>query len=304
MVNSEDGSLVRLMRFRRAFTLMELLITVVILSVVASVAVVGLQGYKDRVAMMADDTKMKVDAQDAMRRPSVDKQPRMRVQDTAYGFRYGAIRKPIEHADRNQYVRTSLWVAPSTAMFPASKGEGFLHIYVPIDDVSTAFWSFRYSYVEPYSEEERVSYARWTGLARDDEHLNEDFRSRRHRGNYWLQDRQAMRSGKSFTGIKGVNIEDFAMAESMGPIAPRRRENLGTTDLPIIHMRRTLLRSLERFEAGGRPVGLEEKVDYARLRADDAIIPLGTPWQSVGAFAGESQTDDDPADERERETLP
>ena len=37
----------------------------------------------------------------------VDKNPKIRLQNTPYGFRYGAIRKPIVDADKNQYIRTT-----------------------------------------------------------------------------------------------------------------------------------------------------------------------------------------------------
>ena len=223
----------------------------------------------------------------ALTRPSLDKHPKMRLQDTAYGFRYGAIRKPLEHADKNQYVRTTLWVAPSTVLFPAGHGEGFMQIFTPIDDETTIFWSLRYSYAEAFSDEEHSWYPPWVGLSRDDEFLDANYRSRRNRGNHWQQDRAAMRRGESFSGIKGVNMEDFAMAESMGAISDRTQEHLGTTDLAVVHMRRMMLRSLEKFEAGEQPVGLAEPVPYQDLRADDKVIPLETSWQTVGAYAGE-----------------
>lgn len=58
-------------RFRRAFTLMELLVTLVILSIIASMSIVGLQGYRDRVDMMVCETNMKID-QIAIRLHAID----------------------------------------------------------------------------------------------------------------------------------------------------------------------------------------------------------------------------------------
>ena len=71
--------------------------------------------------------------------------------------------------------------------------------------------------------------------------MDENFRSRRNPGNNWLQDRAAMRRNETFSGIKGVNIEDFAVAESMGPIVDRSKEKLGASDAGIIAMRKLLL---------------------------------------------------------------
>lgn len=232
---------------------------------------------------------------DALVRPSLDKHPKLRLQDTSYGFRYGAIRKPITDPDKNQYVRTTLWIAPNTVTFPASAGEGFMQIFVPIDEETTIFWSLRYSFTRSYSVEETENYAKWAGLARDGDLLDEAYRVRRTKANRWMQDRAAMRRGDSFSGIKGVNTEDMAMAESMGAVARRHLENLGPTDLAVVHMRRLMLQSLDRYEQGGRPVGMAEPVAYDCLRADDRVIPLDTPWQTVGAFAGEPVTGEGPS---------
>jgi phthalate 4,5-dioxygenase oxygenase subunit len=41
-------------------------------------------------------------------RPSADKSPRLEVERTSYGFRYAAIRTPVQDPDKQDYVRTTL----------------------------------------------------------------------------------------------------------------------------------------------------------------------------------------------------
>src|SRR5690606_5315821 len=59
--------------------------------------------------------------------------------------------------------------------------------------------------------------------------------------NDYLIDREAQRSGKSFSGIPGVRQQDMAVTDSMGPIYKRYNEHLGTTDAMIIRTRRRLI---------------------------------------------------------------
>lgn len=91
----------------------------------------------------------------------------------------------------------------------------------------------------------------------------------------------------SFSGISGVNRQDFAVQESMGPLYDRRREHLGTSDVAVIRMRRIMLDSVRRFHEGGSPVGLDQQLPYERLRSDEAVIPIDAPWQTVGAVESE-----------------
>ena len=51
-------------------------------------------------------------------RPSTDKNPRIQVQLTNYGFRYAALRRPIKDAATHDYVRLTVFVAPFTALIP------------------------------------------------------------------------------------------------------------------------------------------------------------------------------------------
>ena len=59
---------------------------------------------------------------------------------------------------------------------------------------------------------------------------------RRTRANDWGIDRELQRM-KTFTGIVGINNQDLAVQESMGPIVDRSREHLGTTDKAIVAAR-------------------------------------------------------------------
>ena len=70
------------------------------------------------------------------------------------------------------------------------------------------------------------------------------------RSNDYVIDRQ-MQKTKNFTGIVGINTQDFALQEGMGNIVDRSKENLGTSDKAIVQMRRLLLESLAR---SGPPV--------------------------------------------------
>ena len=73
-------------------------------------------------------------------RPSTDKAPRMQVQRTGYGFRYAALRRPIQNAATNDYVRSTVFVAPATALIPPNNLYNVANINVPMDDTNTAFY--------------------------------------------------------------------------------------------------------------------------------------------------------------------
>ena len=84
----------------------------------------------------------------------------------------------------------------------------------------------------------------------------------------------------SFTGLHGVNNEDIAVQESMGPLYDRSREHLGVSDTAVIRMRRMLLDAVRKFNDEGAPaLGLDEPVDYERLHAYEQMVPYGQRWQ-------------------------
>ncbi len=83
-------------------------------------------------------------------------------------------------------------------------------------------------------------------------------------------------------------IQDAACQESMGPIVDRTQEQLGTSDVAIIRMRKRMRESVRRFMDGGAPIGLAEPFDYANLTHIEQIpIPIDAPWRDVQTFPGE-----------------
>jgi phthalate 4,5-dioxygenase oxygenase subunit len=214
-------------------------------------------------------------------RPSSDGKPRYEIENTDYGFRYAAIRKPIADADKNSYVRVTLFVAPFYGLFPGQEGWGSVQAFVPIDDTHTMLYFTRYNMRGPVSVEERKRHFAWSGFVPGVD-VDGEGRKFRNRDNDWMQDRQAMQSGKSMSGIRGVQMEDAVVQESMGPIYNRQKEHLGVSDMAVVRMRRLMLQSVRDFVDNGKtPLGLQRALNYKTLRAEEAIVPLDRSWQEL-----------------------
>ncbi len=219
-------------------------------------------------------------------RPSLDGQPRIEVEDTSYGFRYAAIRRPVADADRLTYVRITPYIAPFYVLTPSSTTFTSMHIFVPIDDEHTMFYYAKTLHDKPADIESfRRAQAERSGM-RPGVDFDERYRKRRTSENSWLQDRDAMLRGESSSGIDGVTMQDFCVTESMGPIADRSLEHLSASDAAVIRMRRIMLDSVRRFGARGEPpIGLRERVAYDEIHAEDGLVPIGASWRRAGALS-------------------
>jgi phthalate 4,5-dioxygenase oxygenase subunit len=214
-------------------------------------------------------------------RPSGDGKPRFEVENTDYGFRYAAIRKTASEEQDKSYIRTTLFVAPFYGLFAGQKNWGALQAFVPIDDENTMLYFVRYNLKQPVDDKERDRQIAWSGLIPGVD-VDEDYRMTRNRENDWLQDRAAMESGKSASGLRGVQVEDAVIQESMGPIFDRSTEHLGSTDVAVVRMRRLMLQAVRGHMKDGKPpLGLNDDIPYDRLRAEEAIISRDTTWQEV-----------------------
>ena len=119
-------------------------------------------------------------------------------------------------------------------------------------------------------------------MGRGPEDLDANYRAIRNRDNDWMIDRRVQKY-ETFTGIEGINTQDQAVQESMGPIVDRSAENLAASDMAIVVARRMLLGAADTVLDGGDPPGLSES--YYRLRAIDSILPAAAVWQE--ALAGQ-----------------
>jgi hypothetical protein len=117
-----------------------------------------------------------------------------------------------------------------------------------------------------------------TVFGRGPEDLLPDFSLRQRAENDYMLDRARQKS-HNFTGIEGVNTQDWALQEGMGPVVDRTKEHLGSTDRAIIVMRQLLFEAADAVERGEMPCGSDPR--FARsVRPVDAMIPKGSDWKT------------------------
>ena len=224
-------------------------------------------------------------------RPSTDKAPRLQVQRTAYGFRYAALRRPIQNAATHEYVRSTVFVAPATALIPPNNLYNVANINVPMDDTNTAFYFIAWGHPSQTPETDT-----WRRFLRQTVGVDLDceYRPLRTEANRFWQDRQAMKAG-NFTGISGFPNQDVAMWLSMGPIADRSSERLGASDLAIVEFRRRMLDAVKAMADGGNAIGTGADAVPSATCAFQAIVPKTTDWREHQARHVWPGSDDDGA---------
>jgi phthalate 4,5-dioxygenase len=216
-----------------------------------------------------------------------DRAPQLDVIRGDYGYSYVSTRKLGEDGS---YVRVYQYVMPFQQMRGGINGvrgrndvpklDG--HLWVPIDDEQTNVYNWCYSSdpAFPISAEQAEAQEHESGRGKDDL-VPGTFKLKRNPSNDYLIDRQIQKT-QTFTGIDGINTQDFAIQEGMGPIVDRSQEYLGTTDRAIVTLRRMLLDATHAVERGETPPGLDPKT-HAHIRPYDGIVPPGADWRQ--AFA-------------------
>jgi len=212
-------------------------------------------------------------------RPSTDKSPRMQVERTPYGFRYAAIRRPIKDAQTHDYIRSTVFVAPASALIPPNDQYNVANMNVPIDDHHTAFHFMAWG-----SPETMPDSAAWRAFlhAEVGPDLDAQFHPKRNHANFFGQDRVAMKAG-NFTGIQGIPNQDMAMWVSMGPIVDRTHDRLGASDMAIVEFRQRMLKAVRDFMAGELPIGTGANAVPREVCSYQAIVPKTTDWRSFDA---------------------
>jgi phenylpropionate dioxygenase-like ring-hydroxylating dioxygenase large terminal subunit len=202
--------------------------------------------------------------------------PTLVVDLTDWGYQYAGLR-PLDAAD--MHIRTYHFVLPFHQIRPYQTSAGGPavagHIWVPIDDGSTMVYNWHHSTEAPLDEDDRRE--RRSGNGPD--HVDQTtFRSISNRGNNYSLDRRVQKT-ETFTGIDGINIQDRAIQESMGPVVDRSKEHLGPADKAIIQARRLLLGAVRTVQAGGTPPGISPS--YYPLRASEGVIPRDADWRDL-----------------------
>ncbi len=215
-----------------------------------------------------------------------DGAPQIEVDVTNYGYNYTSTRNA---GPGKTYVRLYQYIMPFQQMRSNVLGHAGKppevpkidgHLWVPIDDTRTWVYNFMYTYdaTTPLSREYAMNYEHYAGRGEEDL-IPGTFIPKANRSNDYMIDREQQKNS-SFTGIAGVNTQDFALQECMGAIVDRSKEFLGTTDRAIVAMRRLLLEATRDVEAGSQPRGLDP-AQYRNARAHDLIVDEQADWRSI-----------------------
>jgi hypothetical protein len=217
---------------------------------------------------------------------SLDPHPTLEVDRTDYGFRYGSIRNVSED---HSYVRVYQFYMPNQQArafmldfdgkpnkMPSLDG----HIWVPIDDENTYVYNWKYTANDDHeiTDNEWHNFEHWFGRGPEDM-IPGTYWLKQNPWNDYLVDREMQRT-KTFTGITGLNTQDFALQEGMGSIVRRDLEALGSTDRAIQAARELLLEASDDVKEGKALKGTDP-TGYARVRPGEIVIPRGAPWRDA-----------------------
>jgi len=203
-----------------------------------------------------------------------DTRPIFEVVESPGGLYIGA-RRNAENG--NYYWRITQWVMPSFTMIPPRGGHSVHgHFWIPIDDENCWAWSYDYHPTRELTEDEIKSVVEGKGIHAT--YVPGTFIPEANKHNDYLVDREAQKNGTTFSGVKGISMQDASLQESMGPIVDRTKENLVSTDNGIIMARHRLLRAVKAFhDKGVTPPGIDP--EHQKVRSAAVILPPHQPYK-------------------------
>jgi phthalate 4,5-dioxygenase oxygenase subunit len=214
-------------------------------------------------------------------RPSTDKAPRFQVERTGYGFRYAAIRRPIMNEATHDYVRTTVYIAPFTALIPPNNVHNVATLLTPEDDYNTMFYFIAWN----GPDKPGIDAQTWRkfNVLEWGKDVDQQFNNMRTANNLYQQDRTAMQAG-NFTGIKGIPNQDIAMWESMGPITDRSQERVGVSDIAVNAFRRLMVDAARAVRDGKAAIGTgAPRTAHASIGSFEGVVSKSTDWRELGA---------------------
>jgi phthalate 4,5-dioxygenase oxygenase subunit len=213
-------------------------------------------------------------------RPSTDKAPRFQIERTNYGFRYAAIRRPIMNEATHDYIRTTVYIAPFTALIPPNNVHNVATLLTPEDDETTMFYFIAWNGSDkpgvPPDVWRKFNKLEW-GVD-----VDQNFDNLRNRANDYGQDRALMKEG-NFTGIAGIPNQDIAMWESMGKIGKRSAERMGASDVAVGAFRRLMVEAARTMQETDKAIGTQQpRVPHASISSFEGVVPKTTNWRTLG----------------------
>ncbi|MBX2835515.1 MAG: aromatic ring-hydroxylating dioxygenase subunit alpha [Gammaproteobacteria bacterium] len=202
-----------------------------------------------------------------------DKKPVFEVVESEGGLFIGARRNAEEG---RFYWRITPWVMPCFTMIPP-RGDHPMHghFWIPIDDENCWAWSYDYHPVRALTADERQAMIDGHGVHND--YVPGTFRPAANKDNDYLIDREAQKRGETYSGVKGIAIQDSSLQESMGPIVDRSRENLVSTDNGIIMARHRLRKAVIALrDKGIMPPG--RTVEHQAVRSVASVLKADQPF--------------------------
>jgi phthalate 4,5-dioxygenase len=201
-----------------------------------------------------------------------DRSPKFEVVESEGGLYIGA-RRNAEPG--HYYWRITQWIMPWYTMVPPY-GDNALnaHAWVPTDDENCVTWTFTYHPTRTLTASELDTMRRGGGI--HVELLPGTFRPVINKDNDYMIDRVAQKAGRTYSGVRGIAMQDASVQESMGPIADRTKENLVSTDNAIIMARHRLRRAVLALEKDAAPPGLTQECQ--RVRSAAFVLPSDIPF--------------------------
>ncbi len=205
-----------------------------------------------------------------------DMRPFFEVADSDGGLFVG-VRRNAEEG--HYYWRITPWVMPAFTMVPPRADHPVHgHFWVPIDDENCWVFTFDYLPVRALTADERAAMKAGRGV--HNEYVPGTYRPLQNKDNDYMMDREAQRRGETFSGVRGIAMQDASLQESMGPIVDRSKERLVSADSGIIKARRKLLKAaLALRDEGVAPPGVD--VVHHRVRSAAVVLPTDASFQEA-----------------------
>ena len=184
------------------------------------------------------------------------------------------------NADEGHYYwRVTPWVMPNFTMVPPRADHPVHgHFWVPIDDENCWVFTFDYHPTRALTAAERQAMIDGHGV--HCEYVPGTYRPLANKDNDYLMDRDAQKRGDTFSGVKGIAIQDGSVQESMGPIVDRAKERLVSTDAGIMKARHMLRNAaLALRDEGTEPPGVNPA--HHRVRSFAIVLPRDQAFTEV-----------------------